>query len=559
MRAPRLGAAVLAASAWKAAVTAAVLFSIVVSGAGADQRILPLGSPAYEALRGLYLEQGLAPPSSSYPYSYGELRSALKRLDFGFLSAGGKRTYRLLEALRDKKPRYEEAGGFRFYTSFEVNTEFYLHTDRDFETWTYDEKKRRPFLSATADAVFFDTFNLYMDLAVQKDAFQTGGDPDNYTSILTSPFQFDLTVPHRAALSFGGPNWNLWAGRDNLSWGGGRTGNLLLSDADLYQEGLRFTTFWDRFKFTFLILGLESWTSPECFGPGYSYPDGIDPANLERFKMFLAHRLEFLLRPDLRFTMNESIVYGGKYPDLRVFNPMILYHNLYIKEVSNSLISFELEYTPFRGLLLYGQFAMDQFSTLFEQEAYGIDSEPNAMGYLAGLEYRLPAGDGGFTFSYEFVYTDPWLYIREHPLVSFVSTRRVQSEARKKVLGDKNYTYRNSPIGYAGGPDLVVNSLLLSYDVADRYGVSFEGRLSFSGENELTGPFFTGDPAWALTTPSGKAETAVALTLGGWYRFSAEISAFLEASFVYNGDKNHVRGKTAADLQLAAGFRYTLE
>lgn len=549
------------AAAILAAILAAV-FPAALDAAGPDQRIVSLESGAYRTLAGLYLEQGLAPPSSSLPYTHEELRRSLRRLDHGSLSEAGRLSYRTLEDLLTARPAYEEEGGLRFYPSYRANPEVYLHTNRDNTLWVYDAAERRPFLGFYFDIVLSNRMALYGDLTVQKDVFQTGGDPDNYTGVLTSPYQADLNVPYRAGASFGGRHWNLWLGRDLLSWGSGRTGNLMLSDADIYHEGLRFTSFYDRFKFTFLVLGLESWTDPSVFGTEswnrdggfdepYIYPAGQDPAALERFKVFIAHRFEFLFRPNLRFAMNESVVYGGKYPDYRIFNPMLLYHNLYLKEWLNNMMTLELDYAPVPGLLLYGQFAMDQFSTAFEQKTYGLDSEPNAMGYLAGVEYRRPVGTGHFSAAFEFVKTDPWLYIREHPLVSFLSTRRIHSEARKDVLGDRNYYFLNTPIGYPRGPDVIVNSLLLSYTEAGRRGLYAEYRLVFAGEHDVTTPFVTGDAAWEYKTPSGNADTENIARLGGWYRISRSFSVFAEAAFVYND------GET--DLQLAAGVRWKSE
>ena len=535
----------------------ALVFFFLATAAFAepDQRIVPLSDETYGLLRTLYVQQGLGLPSQSFPYTHEELRQVLRKVDFGKLGEGGKKAYREIEKLLKKQPAYSEEGGFRFYPSFRANAELYLHSNKDYEYWEYGAEERRPFLGLLVDAVFFDNLDLYADFTVQKDAWQTGGDRNNVTSVLTNPYQFDLNMPYRAAFSFGGEHWNLWAGRDLLSWGSGRTGNLMLSDADLYHEGLRFTTYWERFKYTFLVLGLESWMIDAQDGfPDYNYAAGT-----ERYKMFLAHRFEFLLLDNLRFTMNEAIVYGGKYPDLRVFNPLIVYHNLYIKENSNSLITAEVDYTPVSGLLLYGQFAMDQLSTIFEKKAYGKDEEPNAMGYLAGIEYSRPLGGGNFTVGYEFVKTDPWLYIRETPLVSFVSVRRIHSEARKEVQGDTNTFFLASPIGYNYGPDSIVNSFLASYEVPDSYQVFFEYLLLFQGENTLTSLFLTGDAAWDLNTPSGVADVKNVFSLGGWYRLTKELTVFLKTSMVYNGNAAHNKGKEEWDLQSVLSFRFTYD
>ncbi|MDR1317680.1 MAG: capsule assembly Wzi family protein [Spirochaetales bacterium] len=545
----------------------------------ADQRIVISDSGVYEALSSLYLEQGKTLVSRTFPYTREELRQSLRRLDFADLHEAGKSAYREIEKFLEDEPLYEEDGGLRFYPSIRFNAEGYLHSDRGNSEWVYDGRDRQPFFGFFTDIVVAGRLDLYIDITAQKDLFQTGGDKDNHTSLMTSPYQFDLSFPYRGGASFGGKHWNLWLGRDKLNWGNGRTGNLMLSDADLYHEGAKFSASYKRFKFTWLVLGLESWTDPEVFGTEawdytggfkkpYSYPDyffkdendvpiphtddnqdGV-PDSIERFKLFMAHRFEVLPFDSLRIALNESVIYGGKYPDLRIFNPMLVYHNFYLKDNMNSMMSLELDYVPLPGVLLYGQFAMDQLSTSFEQDVYGRDIEPNAVGYMAGLEYRRAAGSGYISAGYEYVQTSPWLYIREHPLVSYLSTRRIHSEARKDVLGDHNYFYLNTPLGYVYGSDVIINSFMVSYTAAFRWALYAEYRLMYIGENGINSAFNT-DSAWDKKTPSGDFEVKYYVSLGGWYRFTAGISAFAEASVMHN-DKG-------TDCQLAAGVRWKLE
>jgi len=522
-----------------------------------------------------------------------EMRGELRRIRSngnGVASEAARTAQEGIEQYLSQKPFYTEgkddskdlgrgASGFAFYPDLRVNLEGYLHTNREYDRWAYTFHDRKPLLGLLLDGSFFGSLSMYIDVTVQKDPFQVGGDPDNYTNLLTSPSQFDLNMPYRAGASVGGDHWNLWFGRDRLSWGNGRSGNLLLSDADLYHEGLRFTTWWERFKFTFLLLGLESWRmDTDEKGNPYPWPDSPssngNDSNLllqERFKMFLAHRLEFNLRSNLRLTLSESIVYGGKYPDIRVFNPLVVYHNFYIKEWANSLMTVELDWVPFPGVYLYGQYAQDQLSTIFEKDTYGKDEEPNAMGFLVGFELQSVVGTGRndrmgqhggrsgkawLRGGYEFVKTDPWLYIRETPYVSFFSTRRVHSEARKSVLGDKNYYFLHTPLGYLYGPDVVVNTFWVSYEVPERYRLFLEYSLILKGENEVTTRFLTGDVAWDLRTPSGTPDVRNVVTVGAYYTVSPKLVILMQPSFVYNTSLYHEAGQTALDFQLVLGMRY---
>ncbi|MDR1625892.1 MAG: hypothetical protein LBT33_05065, partial [Spirochaetia bacterium] len=169
-----------------------------------DQRIVALDTGMYETLSTLYLEQGRTLSSRSFPYTREELRQALRRLDFADLSEAGKSAYRQIEEFLADKPVYEEEGGLRFYPSARFNTEGYLHSDRDNGEWVYDGRDRQPFFGFFTDIVVADRLDLYIDITAQKDLFQAGGDKDNHTSLMLSPYQFDLTFPYRGGMSFGG-------------------------------------------------------------------------------------------------------------------------------------------------------------------------------------------------------------------------------------------------------------------------------------------------------------------------------------------------------------------
>ena len=70
--------------------------------------------------------------------------------------------------------------------------------------------------------------------------------------------------------------------------------------------------------------------------------------------MFLGHRLEWRLFSNrVGFALSESIVYQSEIDDstldLRVLNPVAIFHNYYIRGHANSLLTVELDYTPVRG------------------------------------------------------------------------------------------------------------------------------------------------------------------------------------------------------------------
>jgi hypothetical protein len=133
------------------------------------QRSYPLRSPEYETLRTLYVEQGIALPFSSGPFSEAEIRHALDRLDVTALSdAGTDAFYWLGDRLR-RDPVYEEEDGrFAFDIGAEFSIESYLHTDRDNRYWEYDWRDREPFARVPMEAWVGSFGYAVFDLALMK-------------------------------------------------------------------------------------------------------------------------------------------------------------------------------------------------------------------------------------------------------------------------------------------------------------------------------------------------------------------------------------------------------
>src|SRR6056297_4261700 len=93
------------------------------------QKMYRNGSPEYEAIRTLYIEQRLGLPFSSGPFSEAELRLALERLDPDLLSDSGLELYRWVRSRFENDPDYvEENGNFAFDASAEINLESYVHS-----------------------------------------------------------------------------------------------------------------------------------------------------------------------------------------------------------------------------------------------------------------------------------------------------------------------------------------------------------------------------------------------------------------------------------------------
>lgn len=96
--------------------------------------------------------------------------------------------------------------------------------------------------------------------------------------------------------------------------------------------------------------------------------------------------------------------------DLRILNPVMIFHDYYIRSNANSILGLEVDYTPVHGLNIYAQAAVDEFSLPGEAVPSATEHNfPITFGYLAGIKGVLPLKHALGYASLEFAQTDPYL------------------------------------------------------------------------------------------------------------------------------------------------------
>jgi len=378
---------------WILGIVFTVPLTAETASGGNAQKLYPLRSTEYEAVRSLYIEAGLALPFSSGPFSEAEIRLALDRIDTSRLNPSGRDTFDwIVRRLREESAAgaiYREGGNseadaggrFAFDIGAEFSLESYLHTDRDNPYWQYRWEDRLPFarfpmegwvgnhLYGIFDLAFLKgipDFSIYPTYSADDGqyGFDNDGDfllgtaeEDPWTNLPVVPAAVDIQFPYRAFLAVGGDHWNATLGRDQIDWGNGRTGNLYISDHVEWYDSLQFSTFWDNFKFSWMWNSLDGTIFPEEREfdeqlAGWDLPDGSgdydgrvdtatepDPgANArpvyaydadEEHKNLVAQRFEVRLWDRLGIAYTMGIIFGREYIELRHLNPIYDYHNLY--------------------------------------------------------------------------------------------------------------------------------------------------------------------------------------------------------------------------------------
>jgi len=511
-----------------------------------NQTVLPADWDKLQELDRLFLESGLAVPFRTRPYSIEELKFYLKRINSSRLSPAGRQSLRTINADLKQRSLYSEEGGLAFNTALILNLESYLHSNSSPALWLHGYEERLPMVSVPLELWLFDTLYAHSTMDIKEGYRTIQLNPENYFNLFSlehNLVEADWNFPFRTFFALGGEHWLFQLGREQLNWGNGRTGNLMLSDYADYYDGVRFTTFWRRFKFTTAYIVLQPW---------------LFVNNGDLYKAFFGHRFEFNLFDRLNISLAESVTFGNKYPELSDFNPFMLYHNWFISERANSLMTLDFELNPAKRLNIYGQVAVDEFKT--SNDAGGV---PNAMGYLGGIQGFIPLGSGYLDMGAEAVYTDPWFYHDWYPLLQHTTRRRIHTAYDE--YGGGKYDWIDKPLGYFTGPDTILQSYYIGYGVSGRFQSLLELRIIHHGRIRIDGTDatttftvdFKQDPNWAdLKTPTGTPEVKwiIRLHLSIHPTRSLTLSSDLYSLWIKN--YLNVPGDNQRDLQWVGSLSY---
>ena len=548
-----------------------------------NQKIIRLGSDVYSALTALYLEQGLAPPSTSGPYSVEELREYLARIDRSTLSPAGLQAYAYVETFLTHRVRAsDDMGNFQFNTEPTVTIAGYAQTNPDAAPSQEPQWLQRPALvNIPLEVWLFNGFYADLEPELLIDRFEAqlpaGSAPASYsfnpTNVPLSMAQVDFNIPYRAFMSLGGPHWNVDLGRFKLSWGNGVFGNLMLAPNSDFYDNLRFSTFWKNFKYTFVFISLPPyWPGfvppyPTSLPSGWASDQATTSGIPDPYKAFFGHRLEFRIGNRVTTAISEAVVYGGAYPSLTDINPLMIWHNLFVPWMAKSLVTAEVSVNPFKWLELYGQLAVFNFRNFEYSEYTSATTIPNALGYFGGAKGSFPLGKGYLTAAFQWTKTDPWLYIGgndssangnyNQPWLSYSMSEFYTSN----VLGTK--TLVEWPLGWQYGPDTIVWNASVAYQVYGTYKAGAELRIEQQGINTIDTAFRLGPTATGMVAVQDTPfpiDTQVVHLFGSWL-----IGRILSADWTVGGDIffvnvqniNHVSGDKSFNVQFVGSLSLT--
>lgn len=580
-----------------------VLLTAPVFGAVNQQKIFSLDHDVYEAIETLYIAQGLSLPSTTGPYSQAELALMMEKIKSQSVKPSMQKTYDYVMGVLGIEPK-TQGKGIGLSWGFDATLETFTHTDTTNFTgrqaWNYDAIHHKPFLAVSLETWPANIFYGYSELSVGntftlKNGFGTTAFATNIPVVPPSDLMdLDFNMPYRAFVAAGGDHWSLQVGRDRLSWGAGQTGNLMVSDSFKYHNMARITTFSDKFKYTFVTSFFphpsqyfDATGTALTMGQGNPHVGDDQSDVLDGIYMFMSHRLEWrLLQDKLGFTLTESIMYQSleNYLDLRILNPVMLFHDYYIRSNANSILGLELDFTPISGLNIYAQVAVDEFSLPGEDVPSATKSNfPVTFGYLAGVKGVMPvAGAIGYG-SFEFAYTDPYLYLRystdtDQKPNSYGDYGLNYVGAIREFTNKSGMRYNSEFIGYTHGNDAMVLNLNGGVKSYGKWNLS--GNIFYMGHGTfdmftiysqvgggkqpiVTTPTDTGNDALGNYADANyKDRNAVSHTLiaglHGSYQITDSLKTFGQLDYITIKNYQNIDGQKASDMQLTLGLSYTI-
>lgn len=270
-----------------------------------------------------------------------------------------------------------------------------------------------------------------------------------------------MIFPERGYLSYANDTITLAAGRFPTGIGFGDT-NIFLNGQSSYDH-IEFSFKTSHFRF-FSLMGssashlnkAETWIQnfeglEPNKGYGWDYINNHDSSTqtLVPLKLYTYHRIEWQFFNTLGIGISEMQLMGGKAPELVNLFPTMYWHNTYTAGISNVMILADAWVQPLPGLMIFGEFLMDDSKAPSEIEM----SKPNCWGWSFGayyvppiqlLEYRL-------ALTAEYHHVDRWTYNRWQPWLTMY---------QREVATGGHYGF-DSPLGHPAGGDVDSTKLRL--------------------------------------------------------------------------------------------------
>ena len=328
-----------------------------------------------------------------------------------------------------------------------------------------------------------------------------------------------------AYLKFNFPWFELQLGQDNLQWGPGYHGNLLVSPNPIAIDMLKLQTTYKTITFTGFTGILE---------------DRADEINE---KYISGHRLEGYFWDRIGFGISEVIIYGNRF-EPGYLNPVNIYliNEQTISRADsrvpgsgdNILISADMRIRPIDNFEIYGELMIDDGNPISVFKHWDTK-----FGILGGIYLTDPFGLPDTDFHVEYAFINQYAYTHVNPV--------------------NVYKHFTTPIGHHIGSDADNLWIELRRRFTDKLETVFGYELERHGEGNIDKNHSPDAPKDDVWTPlSGITESEHRLKIGfnwvtiGHYSFYGEWARIWRGNFENRQDAH----ETGNEIQAKALYRF---
>lgn len=412
----------------------------------------------------------------------------------------------------------------------------------------------------------------YFRLGLRRDLAAWRQD-DLGMNVPTLTREVDLNEPSLGYLNWNGDWLDLTVGRFPVHWSPSPEHGLTLSHAVPYHNAAQAVLKGARLKYRFLVASLNPWLegTPPGDTSGTDYPVGSEQWRQRNYpkrpgsenahnrvydapnKSLIAHRLETEWGPAV-FGITETMVVGGKPPDLREMNPFAVFHNDFHEGYSNNNVALDASVRLPYGFSSGAELFMDDLEW---SETEGEGATPSLLGYLAMIRHVFPAGKWDVVQSLHAVRTEPYLYGFLQPLNTY-SSRHVLTSNHDGldggILVDKFVV--DYPLGYLRGGDAFDFWYRIEAHRGTGLSLAAACALLARGPAGLSASY-EGMFASGGSSPSGTAERELRIAAEGEWRWAHGFSFGAAAGLNRYRNAGHVEGRSRTHLRLSLGAAWS--
>ncbi len=192
------------------------------------------------------------------------------------------------------------------------------------------------------------------------------------------------------------PWFHMELGRDQIQWGPGVRGQLMISANNPFFDLLKINVQFKRFTFTSIHGKLNS---------------GIGS------KFITAHRLELKISHRFILGASESVIYGNRNAEPMYLNPLMIYQiaEKHLGDRDNNTMSFDCVAFPIINHRWYFELFIDDFTTAENPWTY----YGNKFAFLTGWQWTNPFGLPNIDLQLEYARIEPFVYTHKDSINTY--------------------------------------------------------------------------------------------------------------------------------------------